>query len=65
MVPRLWHYGGGALTYTKVQHLCAFCGVVMYETGGGVRWGCLMPLILLPLLVGLLFIFITFLQIQR
>jgi len=65
VVPRLWHYGGGALTYTKVQHLCAFCGVVMYETGGGVKWGCLLPLILIPLLVGWLFILITFLQIHR
>lgn len=51
--------------YTKVQHLCAFCGVVMYETGGGVKWGCLLPLILIPLLAGWLFILTTFLQIHR
>jgi hypothetical protein len=39
VMPRLWHYDCGSLTYMKTQHLCPFCGVVMYETGGGVRRG--------------------------
>lgn len=35
-VPRLWHYRPflGALRYLKTQHMCPFCGSVMYETGG-------------------------------
>jgi ribosomal protein S27E len=37
VVPRLLHYGGGLFTYLKTQHMCAICGVVMYETGGGIR----------------------------
>lgn len=45
-VPRLWHHGGGRLTYMRTQHLCPFCGVVLYETGGGVRWGCFIVLLL-------------------
>jgi ribosomal protein S27AE len=47
IVPRLWHYGGGWLFHTTTQHLCPFCGVVLYETGGGVRWGCLLLLLAL------------------
>lgn len=31
--------------YARFQHLCPFCGAVMYETGGGVRWGCLITLL--------------------
>lgn len=46
VVPRLWHYGGGKFTYLTTQHMCPFCGVVMYETGGGVRRGCLQALAL-------------------
>lgn len=46
IVPRLWHYGGGRLSYATTQHLCPFCGVLLYETGGGVRWGCLIILLL-------------------
>lgn len=37
VVPRLWHYGGGIASYMKTQHMCPLCGVVMYETGGGIR----------------------------
>ena len=65
VMPRLWHYSGGSLSHMKVQHLCPFCGVVMYETGGGMRWSCLLPLILIPLIVGWLFILITLLEIRR
>jgi hypothetical protein len=32
--PRLWLTGGDFLTYKTTQHLCPYCGVVMYETGG-------------------------------
>ena len=34
VVPHLWLTGGDFLTYKRTQHLCPFCGVVMYETGG-------------------------------
>ena len=46
VVPRLWHYGGGTFTYMTTQHMCPYCGVVMYETGGGVRHGCIQALVL-------------------
>jgi hypothetical protein len=42
--PRLWHVRK-ALAYPVVQHLCSFCGAVMYETGGGTRWGCVIALL--------------------
>jgi hypothetical protein len=47
IIPRLWHYGGGRLTYIRTQHMCPFCGIVLHETGGGVRWGCLIALLLI------------------
>jgi DNA-directed RNA polymerase subunit RPC12/RpoP len=34
VVPRLWLTGGDFLTYKTTQHLCPYCGVLMYETGG-------------------------------
>jgi ribosomal protein S27E len=57
IVPRLWHYGGGRLSYATTQHLCPFCGVVLYETGGGVRWGCVIILLLFTLPFIVLFVF--------
>lgn len=35
-VPRLWHYRPALsdLRYMKTQHICPFCGAVMFETGG-------------------------------
>lgn len=35
-VPKLWHYrpAFGALRYMATQHLCPFCGGVMYQSGG-------------------------------
>lgn len=38
-VPRLWHYNPSfaGFRYMKTQHLCPFCGVAMYETGGQLR----------------------------
>jgi hypothetical protein len=63
VVPRLWHYGGTSVSYTRVQHLCPFCGAVMYETSGGVRWGCMAPLLLLLFVLTVLgFIFTSFVQ---
>lgn len=49
VVPRLWHYGGGTVTYMTTQHMCPFCGVVMYETGGGIRKGCHQAVVLFSL----------------
>lgn len=56
-VPRLWHYGGGFLTERTREHLCPFCGVVMYRTGGGFNgiarflfWFQIVPLSVLLLL---------------
>lgn len=37
VTPRLWLTGGDVLTYMTTQHLCPYCGVVMYETGGGYK----------------------------
>jgi hypothetical protein len=28
-----------------VQHICPFCGAVLFESGG-VRWGTVMPLLI-------------------
>jgi ribosomal protein S27E len=33
-VPRLWHRGA-IFTKMKTDHLCPYCGVAMYTTGGG------------------------------
>ena len=39
VVPRLLFTGGRSpITYRKAQHICPFCGVIMYKTGGGVNW---------------------------
>lgn len=65
VVPRLWHYGGGRLTYMKTQHLCPFCGGVMYETGGGVRRGCWMLLAVFGLLFVAQLAFILFFRFTR
>lgn len=65
VVPRLWHYGGGRLTYMKIQHLCPFCGVVMYETGGGVRRGCWVLLAIFGLLFAAQLAFILYFRFAR
>lgn len=64
IVPRLWHYGGGRLSYMRTQHLCPFCGTVIYESGGGVRWGCVAPALAFLVLAGWLFILITYLRLR-
>jgi len=35
--PRLWHVHVSNFTYHRTQHICPICGVVMYETGGGLQ----------------------------
>lgn len=37
--PRLWHIKGGFFRRKRIQHICPYCGVVMYQTGGGVGFG--------------------------
>jgi hypothetical protein len=37
VIPRLWHRYGNVFSYTLTEHICPICGVVMYETGGGIR----------------------------
>ena len=40
VIPRLWSYepfflrGAG---YLRTQHICCYCGLCMYETGGGLN----------------------------
>lgn len=65
IVPRLWHYGGGSFTYMRTQHLCPFCGVVLYETGGGVRRGCLLALAAFALLFFMLAALIISIQLAH
>jgi len=48
----------------RTQHLCPFCGVVMYETGGGIKWGSVVPLLIFFILVGWGFILITYLRLR-
>jgi hypothetical protein len=39
VVPRLWFTGErNPFAYRRVQHICPYCGAVMYVTGGGVNW---------------------------
>jgi hypothetical protein len=35
------------------QHLCPFCGAVMYESGGQPRWGCIIAILVLVFLITL------------
>ncbi len=63
-VPRLWHYGGGTFSYMRTQRLCPFCGVEMYESGGGIRWGYVAPALAFLILVGWLFILVTYLRLH-
>jgi hypothetical protein len=38
VTPRLWFTNErNPVAYRKAQHICLFCGVIMYETGGGVN----------------------------
>lgn len=51
VVPRLWPVGGGFLRYVKMQHLCPYCGVVMYETGGTYKRGPVIATIIVACLL--------------
>lgn len=47
VVPRLWLTGErNPVAYRKAQHLCPYCGVIMYETGGGVNWAAVTILLI-------------------
>ena len=46
VIPRLWHVRK-RLSHMMTQHLCPFCGAVMYETGGEPRWGCIVAILIL------------------
>jgi ribosomal protein S27E len=51
VVPRLLFTGERSpITYRKAQHICPFCGVIMYKTGGGVNW---MAVVILLTILGL------------
>lgn len=46
MVPRLLLKGErNPIAYRKAEHLCPYCGVIMYETGGGVNWSAVLNLL--------------------
>jgi DNA-directed RNA polymerase subunit RPC12/RpoP len=53
VMPRLWLTGSDFLKYKTTQHLCPYCGVVMYETGGTYKRG---PVIATAIVVGLLLV---------
>lgn len=39
VVPRLLLKGErNPIAYRKAEHICPYCGAVMYESGGGVNW---------------------------
>lgn len=62
VVPRLWFTGGDYMSYIKTQHVCPFCGVVMYETGGGYKRGAVIATVVvfvLALLVVIGFLWYT------
>jgi len=52
VTPRLWHVRK-RLSHMVTQHLCPFCGAVMYETGGEPRWGCIIATLIAILLLTL------------
>lgn len=57
MVPRLNFYDGTPVTFSRVQHVCPFCGTVLLESGGGVRWNTLIPLLIMFATLGLIFLY--------
>jgi hypothetical protein len=61
VVPRLWFVGGDFMSYMKTQHVCPFCGIVMYETGGGYkRKVVIATIIIIPLLLLALIVFLVY-----
>ena len=69
VVPRLWHYRLWTdrllanrffnVEYMKTQHICPLCGVIMFETGGGMT----LPAKIVFGFVGFCFISITLITI--
>lgn len=57
IIPRLWFYGGTLVTYNRIQHLCPFCGTVLFETGGGMMWKNLISLLIIFGVCGLLILY--------
>lgn len=61
VIPRLWFVGGDYMSYVTTQHVCPYCGMVMYETGGGYKRRAviativLITLLLLALIVVLIY----------
>lgn len=54
VVPRLWLKNERSVVmYRTSQHLCPYCGVVMYESGGGVNWPVVMFLLAVFAVCGL------------
>jgi predicted RNA-binding Zn-ribbon protein involved in translation (DUF1610 family) len=45
--PRLLFKGErNPVAYRKAEHVCPYCGVVMYETGGGLNWWAVLILLI-------------------
>lgn len=57
IVPRLNFYDGTPVTFNRVQHICPFCGAILLESGGGVRWNTLIPLLIMFAALGLIFLY--------
>lgn len=57
VVPRLLFINErNVVAYRKTQHICPYCGVIMYQTGGGVNWTNLIIIILAVAACGLIFL---------
>lgn len=59
IVPRLNFYDGSPIAFSRVQHICPFCGAVLFESGGGVRWHTLIPLLIMFGVCGLIFLYVV------
>lgn len=47
VVPRLLFVNErNVVAYRKTQHICPYCGAIMYQTGGGVNWANLVVILL-------------------
>lgn len=47
IVPHLNVYGETPTTFGRVRHVSPLCGAVAFESGGRVRWGMLIPLLIM------------------
>jgi ribosomal protein S27E len=47
VVPRLLFKGErNPIAYRKAEHICPYCGAIMYETGGGMNWWAVLILLI-------------------